>query len=215
MTAAVWKLGSIGIIVFSLIMGFIFYYVMSPAHKKEKKKHLEETTSLLINFIIFIWLGKILVNINIFIEDPLAILAYPSDSNAFYIAVLLTALQIIYKTKRKQFDSMTWFVSFVPIFIFGSFVYEFIQKVVFNNSIGFHSIVFHAGILILYVIRQGKDEKNALSLLMMLLWSIGQLLLAFIMPYASLFGYLMAPWFLVILIVLFITLFIYEKRKVS
>ncbi len=50
----------------------------------------------------------------------------------------------------------------------------------------------------------------------MMVWSLGQLLLAFILPFVSLFGYLMAPWFLLLMFLLFLVQFIYyQKRKVS
>jgi len=94
-------------------------------------------------------------------------------------------------------------------------VYEFIQKVVLNNSLGFQSIGLHAVLLIFYLMLQGKWRSEKISFITIILWSVGQLLLAFIMPYASLFGYLMAPWFLIMVSVLFIVLLIYEKRKVS
>src|SRR5690625_2609412 len=95
---------SIAIIIISFVIGFIFFYIISPLSKEEKRKHIEELVSLLINFIIFIWVGKIIMNLAIFISDPLAVLAYPSDSSAFYIACLLIILNIIYKTKRHGFQ---------------------------------------------------------------------------------------------------------------
>src|SRR5690625_1095176 len=102
--AATFKLKAVGIIVISFIVGFAFFYITSPLQKELKKAQLEEMFSQLVNFIIFIWVGKIILNFSIFIDDPLAILAYPSNSEAFYLAVLFSAILLFYKSWQKTFD---------------------------------------------------------------------------------------------------------------
>lgn len=216
MTAAIWKLASIGVIVAGLIAGCVFYYIISPLKKEVKKKQLEEVVSLLINFVIFIWIGKIVINFPVFVSDPLAILAYPSNSKAFYIAVLFLIVNIFYKIKKKNFNYYQWFVAFVPIFLFSIFIYEFIQGAFLDNNLGFVNLGFYAILLILFIFLHGKHKQETLGLLFMMVWSLGQLLLAFILPFVSLFGYLMAPWFLLLMFLLFLVQFIYyQKRKVS
>src|SRR5690625_3616935 len=81
-----WMFLPIAHIAGSFIAGFIFFYLMSALSKAKKKQQAEEVTSLLINFVIYIWIGKILLNFLTFIKDPLAVLAYPSNSHAFYIS---------------------------------------------------------------------------------------------------------------------------------
>src|SRR5690625_3372838 len=126
---AVWMFMSIIILIVSFIAGFIFFYVTSSLTNHVKKKQLGEITSLLIDFIILIWIGKLILNINVFIRDPLAVLAYPSNSKAFYIAVLLLILHIGYQVKRHKLEIKALLFSFVPVFLVASFVYEFIQIV--------------------------------------------------------------------------------------
>lgn len=61
MMAIASKLTSIGIIAFSFAIGFLSLYYFSDLTKDEKKKHLEELLSQIINFVLLIWLGKIIL----------------------------------------------------------------------------------------------------------------------------------------------------------
>src|SRR5690625_3925685 len=92
----------VGVLVVSFIIGLIFFYVIHPDEKAIKKQQLEEVSSQLINFVIFIWIGKIISHIQLFVQDPLAVLAYPSDATAFYTATILFLLTISYRIYRKK-----------------------------------------------------------------------------------------------------------------
>ena len=114
--AATFKLMSIGIIIISFVVGLIFFYMISYLSKEQRKAQIEEIVSQLINFIIFIWIGKIILNFSIFIKDPLAILAYPSNAEAFYLAVLFSAILLFYKAYKKKFDVLQLATSFLSVF---------------------------------------------------------------------------------------------------
>src|SRR5690625_2033417 len=118
------KLMFIGIIIISILAGLVFYLMTSNLSKEHKKAQLEEMFSQLVNFIIFIWIGKIILNFSIFIDDPLAILAYPSNSEAFYLAVLFSAILLFYKSWQKKFDVLQFITSFLPVFLMASFMYD-------------------------------------------------------------------------------------------
>ena len=119
------KLIEIGILAISIGAGLLTFYLWSDIPQEQKKAQLNEIVSQLINFIIFVWIGKIVMNISLFISDPLAVLAYPSDSKAFYFAVALTTTVLVYKKFRKEYDMYQLFESFLPVFIVGSFVFAF------------------------------------------------------------------------------------------
>src|SRR5690625_4872518 len=104
---SIWRISPILIIGVSFIAGFIFFYIFSNLHKTEKKEHIQEITSLIINFIIFIWIAKILLNFNLLIKDPFAGLAYPSNSNSFYLAIVFITVNIFIKVKRESFPFMS------------------------------------------------------------------------------------------------------------
>lgn len=115
---------SIGILVSSFIVGFLFYFLIADEAKERKKQHAENILSLLINFILYIWIGKVVIHINLFVQDPLAVLAYPSDSRAFYIASVLITVNIYYLITTKRQTGRPLFNTFVPFFIATSFVFE-------------------------------------------------------------------------------------------
>src|SRR5690606_9561316 len=125
---------TIAIIIFSWSMGFLTYYILSDSTKAEKKASMEEIAGQLIHFVIFLWIGKIILNLNIFIIDPLAILAYPSDSYAFYFAILLSGFTIVIQYKRRKIDALPFSIAFTYIFLTASCVYEFMQ-VIWNTHI--------------------------------------------------------------------------------
>lgn len=211
--ASVQALASIAIIMISFVIGFSFFYFTSPLSKSGKKLQLEEITSQLINFVIFIWIGKIILNITLFMSDPLAVLAYPSNSHAFYIAALFIVLNIGYKMKRHQFNARILLASFVPIFLVSSFVYEFIDIVWNGNTYSWSYLGLLMVLLVLFMIFQERVSSMKLTYNLFLAWSLGKLTLAMILPFTTVFGYTMSPWFLIVLSILLGVLIIYNLRK--
>lgn len=211
--ASVQVLTSIAIIVVSFVAGFAFYYFTSSLSASEKKHRLEEILSLLINFIIYIWVSKILLNITVFVRDPLAILAYPSNSFAFYLAMLFTFLHIGYKVKRHAFQAEKILFAFVPVFLFASFVFEFIQIVWNSNTYTWSYLGLLMVLLIAYMLLHDRAQYEIRSYFLLLVWCLGQLIIAFILPFTTVFGYLVAPWVLAILFVVILALLIYHNRK--
>lgn len=212
--AAAAVLTSIGILFTSFIIGYFTYYFTRPLEKDKKKKQLEEITSLLINFIIYVWVGKIIANINLFVQDPLSVLAYPSNSTAFYIAVLLIILNIMYKVKRHSFEPNMLLYAFVPIFLISSFVYELIQFIVEQSVLILPYLSLLLVLVILTLLERMYTEKNLYFLVFV--WTIGQILLSLIMPFTRIFGFIVHPLFFIITFISLLSIFILTyKRKVS
>src|SRR5690625_476361 len=107
-------MGSIGLLILSFIIGGIFFYVMSVETKEIKKQQIELIFSLLINFIIFMWIGKIVQHVPLIFKDPLAILAYPSNSVSFYFATGLIIINLIYRVVRHQENLNLVLQAFLP-----------------------------------------------------------------------------------------------------
>lgn len=211
--AATAKLISIGIIILSIIGGLVFFYMTSNLSKEHKKAQLEEMSSQLVNFIIFIWLGKIILNFSIFIKDPLAILAYPSNSEAFYLAVLFSAILLIYKSWRGKFDVLYFITSFLPVFLMASFMYEFIQLILGNNTYSFENLTLSTILLVLFLLISDRLTSRTLIITMLTGWSAGFLLLAYTQPFVTLFGYIMAPWFIGVFFIMNLVIFIISKQR--
>ncbi|GGA71966.1 hypothetical protein [Ornithinibacillus halotolerans] len=192
------KLTAIGIIALSLTIGFLSFYLLRDLPKEEKKKHLEELTSQLINFVLFIWLGKIILNISIFISDPLSVLAYPSDSKAFYLATVLLSFLLVYKTKRKNLEVLPILESFVHVFLISSFVYEFIQLVIEENRYALGYLVLLALLIGLFFFLTERFTVPILLIIITSIWSVGMLVLLYVQPFVTVFGYMMTPWFVML-----------------
>jgi len=204
---------SIAIIILSLTVGFLSFYLFSGLSNEKKKIDIEELGSQLVNFVIFMWIGKVLLNFSIFIKDPLAILAYPSNSYAFYLAVFVSAITITIKSKRQKNDIAPFFNAFTHVFLVASFVYEFTQIVWNNNTYSIRYLGLLTVLIILFVVLRGRIATDRLNTIMLVGWTLGTLGLAFIMPFTMVFGYTMAPWFLGLILMAYLTVAVYKKRK--
>lgn len=205
---------SIAIIMVSLIGSVILFFLISEDEKALKKKQIEDVISLTINFVIYIWLGKIIVNFNKFITDPLAILAYPSNSYAFYIASLFIIINLLYRKYRHEERIDQILQAFVPIIISASFLYEFLQVTIEKQPYNKSYLFFITALTIGYIAFHGKMTRTMQSNLFGIILLLGQLLLT-ITNNITIFGYRLLPIYFIILIVIVLAMrTINIKRKV-
>lgn len=203
---------SIGIMIISLIAGIVFYFFMSPIKQTVKKDHIKQILSFIIDMVIFIWVSKVIVNIGQFIHDPLAVLAYPSDSTAFYLAIGIMIVYLAYKHKRNKLSIESLIDSFIPIFIGASFVYEFIQVIWYGKSWPYLALLL---ILMFGYLLVVDKIPNEVSKLLVLGWSGGQLLLAVFLPFTSIFKYIISPWFFTVVMIVTLFLMFHKRKKVT
>jgi len=201
----------IAILIISFIVGLLLFYVLSALNKEKKKLLIEHVLSYVVNFIIYMWLGKIITNIAGFIRDPFAILAYPSDSKAFYVATLFIVINIFIKERHKS--SVTSLIAaFLPVFLFTSFTFELIQVLYLNKSTHFVYLLFLACLVVSYLLFAEKLRKVA-SYLFFAVWSIGQFVLSIVQPFTTVFNYMLATSFFLLTSIGFMTLYIYYKDR--
>lgn len=207
------KLMDIGIIVVSIAAGFISFYIISNLSKGTKKRNIEELTSQFINFVIFIWLGKIIIHFSTFIKDPLAILAYPSDSSAFYLAVLFIAILLAYKAKRKKLDSEAFTEAFLHVFLVASFSFEFIQLVWNNNPFALGYLILLTILLVLYFTLNERITVHRLVIILLIGWSSGVTGLFFLQPIVTVFGYNLTRVAVALFFVICFLIILFIQRK--
>lgn len=204
----------VGILILSFIFGISYFYFISKNDKEYRKKQIEDNISLIINFILFIWLSKIIIHFDKFIQDPLSILAYPSDSHAFYLATIFIVINLLYRKYRHRQQIVSIVEAFLPIFIATSFIYEFLQIVVEKNETNVYYLVLLTFLLIVYTIIHGKISKQLLLITNIAILLVGQWILA-LFTNMTLFHYRMSPYYYVILFIVSLVLTIYSnKRKV-
>ena len=206
---------SVGIIIISLGAGFLTYYFLSDAAKEKKKDYMGELLGQLMNFVIYMWVGKIVFNLSVFLKDPLSILSYPSNSTAFYVAVIASVITVTIKSERGKIDSIPFLHVFIFVFLIASFVYEFIQIVWNGNTYSLNYTALLAVLIILFVVVRDRITVYRLNILMFVSWSLGTLGVAFRMPFTMVFGYTISPGFLVLFLVACLLLVLYKRRKVS
>lgn len=204
-------IASIGILVISMVIGFLFYYITTLGPKEEKKQQIGDILSLVINFMIFIWIGKIVVHLAKFVQDPLAVLAYPSNSYAFYIATIFIIVNLIYRMVKHQQNMPLLLSSFVSVFLAATFTYEFLQIIIEkNNNWIYLSFITFTLIIYLVMIEKVNIEKSTLTIA--ILWLVGQFVLS-IVSYATIFSYHLSPIYFVCLLIFILSYYLYRKKR--
>ncbi|WP_179966053.1 hypothetical protein [Lysinibacillus antri] len=198
------KIFSLATVFFSIVAGLLLFYWMNPSSKEEKKKQLEEVTDFFINFVIFMWIGKVLLNLSTFVKDPLAILAYPVDSTSFYAAIIGSILRLLYKQKKNNLPVLSLLI---PIILTAAFMFEFIQFVQDQNFYSLTNLIFYGILVTIFYYSKEKLSTLTLYAILLLSWLIGTLFMFFTQPYVSIFGYLLSlPFILVFFLFMTIVL---------
>lgn len=205
-------LESIGIIALSIGIGFLYFYLLSPLKGKTKRKQINDAISLLINFIIYIWIGKIIANITVFISDPIAVLAFPSNAQAIYIATGLLIINIIYKQKRENMNISQSLFLYFPTFLAATFMYEMIQLIVNGQKYNVLTLLLIAVFLVVFTLQKKFTTRSLI--IMILINFVGLFLISLLSSLTTLFGYILAPSYFLILCLLLILFVYFEKRAV-
>lgn len=209
-TTAFIKIGSL---VFSFLIGIVFFYVTNQSKKQEKKQQLDQFMSYLINFILFIWAGKIILHIQIFFQDPFAVLAYPSDSRSVYIATILLIIQVIYQKIRKQLPVAKLVNTMIPIFVATGFVYEFIALTMMDSKTGLQNLILMTVLIVIYLSLQDKLRAGYITIITGIIYSITHIAFYFINGYTIVFGYMLHPVYFMSILLLIIYDYIYYQRN--
>ncbi|WP_163530766.1 hypothetical protein [Halobacillus ihumii] len=195
----------------SFILGFFFFRIIGPFSKLETKQRLNELISLLIVFVISLWIGKIIINFSTFLSDPRAILAYPSNSEAFYIALLFTLIYTEYKLIDHYQEFLVLLLSFIYVFLSASFVNEFIHITWGYGVEDWGYLMLLVTLLIVLILLQGKITIAQLTSVSIWGWSLGQWFLS-VFYQTSVFQFDLDQWFYSVTFISSIILFFYRKR---
>lgn len=187
------------ILAVSAVFGSIIYFMLNEAAKSKKKEIMEELLSQFINLIIFIYIIKIILNLDVFLEDPLAVLAHPSDSTVFYAAIVMTAAVVIYKNLKGRLDLKEFSDGMITLFLTSSMMYEFIHFIIYGDTYAFVYFIVLAVLFLVFYVLYNRIEKRYLLITAVLSWTVGIVVLFFVYGTATAFGYTMRPWFAVLL----------------
>lgn len=190
---------SLGILFVSFVFGLGVYYVIDNEPKKIKKKRLDDVLSWLIQFIIYLWLAKIVVQLPKVLHDPIAVLAYPSNSIHFYVATALLFIHIAYKNRKQKTSITPLFETFSLVLVAALFMFEFLQIVTQEHThLNFYFICLLA-FLTVYVLFYQKWGKSKGANIISSLWILLASVLAFKNGYFMFFNFILAPMYFVVL----------------
>lgn len=210
--AIISKLTVISIIAASFALAFLAFYVMSQLSKEQRKLQINEIISQVINFMLFLWLAKVLLNLPLFVQDPLAVLAYPSNSEAFYLAALFSGVLIFVKAKKGKLAGGVFAHSLLHVMLAALFVYEFMQYIWRDNPFSFPYLAVYGVLLAGFHLLQGHvTPQNQISIVLAA-GAAGFFAISFMLPYLSVFGYILDPWFLALMMAAFFGLLIKEPK---
>ena len=206
---------SIALIILSLGIGLIAFYLLTDLSKVDRKKYVSELISQLINFILFIWVGKVLLNLSLFIRDPLSVLAYPSNAGAFYLAIVFTTVIVIYQAISKKLELLVFSKAVTHVFLVALFFYEFSQFFLEENRDSFSYLIMSFILLSIFYSLRDRLKTAHLLRTILVISLIGMMVISFIQPYVVIFGYLINRWFIIIFSVVSLFLITYVERKVN
>lgn len=199
--------------IFSIGFGAAVFYLVSDLENGQKKKRTEEAFSQIVNFVLFIWLSKILLNLPLLFSDPLAVLAYPSDSRAFYLAIFLSSAFLMYGMKSKRVQGWPLIQTLLYLLLPAAFFYEFAQLAWFDDVYALGNLILYAVLLALFLGLNDRVNPYAVGPVLLSVWTGGMLLISSIQSYSSTFGYVIEPWFIIILFITSYFLIFYSNRR--
>lgn len=197
------------------VFGSIIYFMMNSSSKSEKKGTLEELLSQFINLMIFIYIIKIILNLDIFLADPMAVLAYPSDSTVFYSAIVLTGLMIIYKNIKGKIDLRRYSDGLITVFLTSSMMYEFIHFIIYDDTYAFVYFIVLAVVFLVFYMFYNRVEKKNILIIAVLLWTPAIIIMSTVYGTATVFDYTMQPWFGILLAAGGILLILFAYGKIG
>lgn len=189
------------ILIISLILACAFYYLYSSQPRAIKKEVMNEVLSNIMNFVIFVWASKILLNIRLFSDDPMAVIIYPSTAESFYIAFVLTAILFLVQIRKKKVDLNVFFGAFTFIFLVGSITNELIQYFWQNNLSSIGYLILLILVLTVFLLLEEKIKFPTLIYIVVVIYCVGLFILTFIEPIVTVFGYIIHPYFIGIFMV--------------
>src|SRR5699024_4405010 len=87
---------------FSWCYFILFYYVVDHNDKQHKKYELDQFLNVLIQFILYLWLMKIIAQFSMVFQDPMSVLAHPANSMHFLFASIILLVHLWFKYRNNS-----------------------------------------------------------------------------------------------------------------
>ncbi|WP_040226903.1 hypothetical protein [Bhargavaea cecembensis] len=173
------------------------------------KGFMGQAASVLADFVIFLWVGKIVLNIGLFVRDPVSVLAYPAGSSAFYVSAALTAVSARFRWRREP-PPAGFFAFLLRALFLSAFFFEFAGYFPDRHGAALPNLLLYgvlSAVSVAVPLREIRFVRWAA-----LLWGAGVAVVAMASPLVTLFGFVLSPWF-VLLVCFAIVSFTLIKSK--
>lgn len=182
----------IGILVASLVFGIGLFYGSHTGSKRIKKQQIDVILSYSVQFVIYIWLGKMIASFPRILHDPIAVLASPADSTAFYIATFFILFHLFIQQKRRKMNDELLIKGFVPVFFATSFFNGFLQITINQDEMNLYFVwVMVLSIVSIWILQ--KPVTWLQSSILMMIWAVGACIISLQKGYIVMFGFLLQP----------------------
>ena len=112
-----------------LVGGGLFFYYTSPYDNTLKKRHSNKLLDVVLYTMIFTIVAKVILNVLLFFDDPVAVLAYPSDSSAFYLATGGVIVVMTWSLRKMRANLVPLIDSLFRLIVGSQFVQLFLTLV--------------------------------------------------------------------------------------
>ncbi|GEM03622.1 hypothetical protein HMI01_06100 [Halolactibacillus miurensis] len=146
--------------ILGLLGGALFFYYTSPHDKALKKIHSNKILDGVLYTMIFTIVAKVILNLPLFIDDPVAVLAYPSGSSALYLA-LVGVVGVLAWSLNKEAIRHHPFMDSLFRFIVGS---QFVQLFLTLTVTTYHVSIYQLGLLFITLLLLVLLTKTQLAL---------------------------------------------------
>jgi len=163
-----------------LVGGGLFFYYTSPYENAIKKLHSNKLLDIVLYTMIFTIVAKVLLNVSLFFDDPVAVLAYPSDSTAFYLATLGVVVVMAWSLIKTRTELVPLIDSLFRLIVGSQFVQLFLTLTLTT----YHVSMLQLGLLFITLLLLVFLTKQPLNLVMetaiIAVYTIGAFGLSFI-----------------------------------
>lgn len=188
----------VGKFALSFIFAIIMFYIMDEEDAKVKRKKIDDLLSLLLQFIIYIWLAKMIWDLPMLFRHPFSVLAYPSNSTHFYTATVLTSLHFYWQHRHDKSAIQARLNMFIRVALLALFMYEFLE-IILNP---YTQLDLYFVLLTVIVALMTLYQKKAWATpLMFNIWLLMVFILSLSKGYYQVFNYFIHPIYFIVMLI--------------
>lgn len=191
---------TLAVLITSLLFGVVIYFLFGQVSYLEKKRNVDDFTTILVIFILSLWIAKFITNASLALKFPMAVLVYPADRWAFYLGLVLAFIYIrfIFMKKRDKMNELM--ITMFIILMSAQFIYKFIYYVLERTPQLIWGMILYGLLLSLSIMWQHKQSNMILGCLIIIL-GLGNLIQTIFTRVTFFHFYTDWPFWLIVLII--------------